>query len=59
MDEKVITCWILAAADDFEDLTKGRVEVVIQGSSTKRLTFYPLSSKVLDKLQRVAEEHDR
>lgn len=54
--EKVMTCWVLATADGFEDPIKGRFEVVVRDGQIARLAFYPLSLEVLDKLQRAAEE---
>jgi hypothetical protein len=55
----VITCWALAAADHLEDPIKGRVEVVVQDGKVKRLTFYPLSSKVTRELMAEIAKPDR
>jgi hypothetical protein len=55
----VVTCWILATADDFEDPIKGRVEVVVRDGKVERLTFYPLSSKVVRELMANIDKPDR
>ena len=55
----VITCWILATADHLEDPIKGRVEVEVEDGRVKRLTFYPLSSKVARELMAEMAKPDR
>ena len=56
LDRKVITCWVLAAADHLQDPIKGRAEVVVRGGKVKRLTIYPLSSRVARELISQIEE---
>jgi NTE family protein len=45
-NRRVITCWILATADNLEDPIKGRAKVVVLNGKVEQLTFFPLSSKV-------------
>lgn len=51
-NDQVITCWVLATADGFEDPIKGRAEVVVQDGKVERLAFYPLSSKMARELMK-------
>jgi NTE family protein len=55
----VITCWVLATADQPEDPIKGRAEVVVQDGKAQRFTFYPLSSKVARELMAEMARLDR
>ena len=57
-NRKVLTCWALATADNFGDPLKGRAEVVISEGKVKHFAFYPLSVKVMRKLEEELEKLD-
>ena len=56
---KVVTCWVLATADNFDTPIKGRARVVVRGSKVEHFAFYPLSSKVMEKLKKEMKNLDK
>jgi NTE family protein len=57
-NRKVLTCWALATADNFEDPIKGRAEVTLSAGKVEHFAFYPLSSKLMHKLEEELEKLD-
>jgi hypothetical protein len=57
-NRKVLTCWALATADNFGDPIKGRAEVTLSEGKVEHFAFYPLSSKLMHKLEEELEKLD-
>jgi hypothetical protein len=57
-NRKVLTCWALATADNFGDPIKGRAEVTLSEGKVVHFAFYPLSSKLMHKLEEELEKLD-
>jgi NTE family protein len=57
-NRKVLTCWALATADYFGDPIKGRAEVTLSEGKVEHFALYPLSSKLMYKLEEELEKLD-
>ena len=57
-NRKVLTCWALATADNLGDPIKGRAEVTLFEGKVEHFAFYPLSSKLMYKLEEELEKLD-